>query len=322
LLYAHEIFETMGAIKLADTGTYLLLVNTKTNNPHQLVVVGNPLVKVRTSFSLSLNAIRLLRACFSKVDSRAEYDKDKVLKVPISLTEDWIPIYGGSVSTLYRDLKRTLDEIWKNELVITYPDERGRVENLRWIYKKTERPTAGTVTLFFSPDIAEQLLGQYGNFTRYYLAWAAQLSSSSAWRLYELLCQWDTTKHVKITLDDLRELLVEEHQYAETKEFNQKVLKPAIKQINAKTNMRVEMTPVRVGRAIHAYEFNFTVDSEKSPPAKDMRRQPPRKPYKEEQQELHLELVLPAAAQDPTKPETRGFMEKHTDTAWREGLLD
>ena len=95
------------------------------------------------------------------------------------------------------------------------------------------------------------------NFTHYELAEFVTLTSTHAQRIYELVKQYQHSKHREreIELSELKMMLGIEDKYKEFKEFRKYVLNIALKQIEEKTSLRYKWEGIKKGRKIHAIRF-------------------------------------------------------------------
>ena len=254
-----------------------------------LVVQHNNLVDAMQR--MDLLEMRLLRLALTKIDSRQPYEEGRELVVPVTAIDDWYTAFGGSRTTAYRDLQRACLKLHKCPVVIPR-GEPGKYTVLNWVFQSDY--DGGRVELHFTPPIARLLTGLTREFTRYNLVWASRLRTTPSWRLYELLQRRQDFGKYRVSIEELRRVLTPEGGYANAREFNRTVVKPAVKAISARTNLSVTVATELTLRKTSHYVFTFTVNEGKSP-------------LDDQQGEL-LE-------------ETPGeFIRKHTDRKWREGL--
>lgn len=84
-------------------------------------------------------------------------------------------------------------------------------------------------------------------------------------------------KKISVSLKQLREeiLCLKPRQYGEFKQLNAKVLKPALKKINAHTQLNIQAVFYRMGRRVHEVEFQIAMkrlELPKSPASHSMKR--------------------------------------------------
>jgi plasmid replication initiation protein len=101
-----------------------------------------------------------------------------------------------------------------------------------------------------------------GKFTTYQLEQVRHLRRPNSIRLFELMMQWKDTKLVRIKLGDLREMLEMKYPiYADAKRY---ILKPALAEINARTDYEVSWREIRVGRKVDTIEIRFEQRQQKT----------------------------------------------------------
>lgn len=82
------------------------------------------------------------------------------------------------------------------------------------------------------------------------------LSNSNAQRFYDLLRLWSGTKHkVNYTVDELKELLMLEDKYPNFYDFNRRIIKPAIKELNDTGKFKITVQEHKEGKKVHNLDF-------------------------------------------------------------------
>ena len=95
------------------------------------------------------------------------------------------------------------------------------------------------ISFLWSDDVLSHISELNGRFTSYRLADVAQLKTSYAIRIYELIIRFNKTNVRWIDLTDFKSLLKLDDKYPQFKDLNKRVIKPAIKEINACSNLNV-----------------------------------------------------------------------------------
>lgn len=98
-------------------------------------------------------------------------------------------------------------------------------------------------------------------YTEYQLVNIGAFTSTHAIRLYELCSQYRDTGWRQTSIDDLKDWLQVSDKYPRYNSFNQRVLTPAIDEINAKSDLLVDVEPIKRGRTIVALRFDIKVKS-------------------------------------------------------------
>jgi plasmid replication initiation protein len=113
------------------------------------------------------------------------------------------------------------------------------------------------VKLRFAPEIVPLITRLEQNFTSYELMQVANLNLYT--RLYELLVSWRSAgKTPIIELSDFRSKLgLLDQEYKLMHNFKNRVLDPAIEQINEHTDITVKVEQHKTGRSITGFSFKF-----------------------------------------------------------------
>lgn len=217
------------------------------------VVKSNSLIKA--SYRLNTQAQKLILACISKVDPRDEIPKE----MTITAAE-----YGevlGSLDNVRRGLYAAADSLFESSVIIK--DGNDETE-LYWVQKKVKKIRGeASVTLTWSDDVLKYISKLHaGEFTSYFLKSVVKLESVHAIRLYELLMQWkNTTCRLNITVDDFRFSMGCQKKYKEFKALRQKVIEPAVNEINECSDINLEYRMIRENRRVTSLEFVFDFNS-------------------------------------------------------------
>ena len=99
-------------------------------------------------------------------------------------------------------------------------------------------------------------------YTKYELVNIGAFTSTHTIRLYELCSQYKTVGTREIKLEDLKDWLQVSDKYDRYNNFNQRVLEPSITEINTKSDLLVDVKPIKRGRSIHA--LHFTIKPQKA----------------------------------------------------------
>ncbi|MGM0065730.1 hypothetical protein IGI98_002888 [Enterococcus sp. DIV0206e] len=129
------------------------------------------------------------------------------------------------------------------------------------------------VFIRFNPDIMPYLIDMKTNFTQYAIIDIMELSSKYSIILYKWLCmfynqfehyqfkgnrtkkQLSEYKNPKITVKDLRELTDTVNEYTRSDNFEMRVLKQPIEEINSNTHFNVKYEKIKKGRSIDSIQF-------------------------------------------------------------------
>lgn len=224
-----------------------------------LVVKSNAFAESR--YMLSINGFRLLAAVITKIDRRKAISHDDPYRVTV---EDWIEMFGGHRKTAYRDLAAAARSI-RESCITIYESPNGKdgkpVETeINWVQMCRYAPGEGYVEIVWTQFIIPYLSQLESNFLSYELEQMARLRTAYAVRIFELCHANKHRGEVSYTLDDLRRLfrLEKSRTHAVPWKFRQRVIEPAVREINKHTDMRLDFTLNKKGRVITGVRFHWT----------------------------------------------------------------
>lgn len=118
-------------------------------------------------------------------------------------------------------------------------------------------PSRRTVVIFMDMFMVDHLRNLKKEFTSFELKSILAMDSVYAKRIYMMLCQFRSTGFMKIEMDALRLRLCLGDKYSMFKDFRKRVIDTAIKEINALSEITVEVSFSRGGRAVDELHFMF-----------------------------------------------------------------
>lgn len=211
---------------------------------------------IEASHTLTLNEKRLVLCAASMIDSRKPMPKDGYITIH---AERFADIFGMEMRHAYDAMKEAANRLFNRD-VRRY--EGGKVvERMRWVFHVKYQAGAGYVELGFSPTVAPHLSLINREFTSYQLRQIGGLNSFYAIRIYELMRQFLKTGNRECSLTRIKEILDITEKYKNVKDLKKWVLVPAIKEVNDRTDIEVEMESMKKGRSIVG--FRFSISNEK-----------------------------------------------------------
>lgn len=161
----------------------------------------------------------------------------------------------------YMIMKQAEDTLFNRQF--TFLDEKGKPIKSRWLQQVRYLDDEGSIEICLTKAVVEGITridGAIDFFTKYLLAQTANLNSVYSVRLYELLIQWRQAKQTPIfDLTMFRgQLGVESHEYKNMCDFKKRVLNPALKEINHKTDIHVSYEQSKNGRVVDGFKFTVT----------------------------------------------------------------
>lgn len=216
------------------------------------VVKSNELVEA--SYRLSLGEKRLLLACIAKLDSKGtRYAKKDGITIK---AQEFSQLFNIKTNNGYRDLEAAAENLFERR--ISFDNKNHKIKYVsRWAGDIDYNYGEGSVTIHFSRRILPFITQLKGQFTKYQLEKIAGLTSAHAIRIYEICLQYLKIGSRDIEVDKLKKTLGVEELYSEFKDFNKRVLKPSVEQINKQTDLRIQINPIRKMRKVVALKIDI-----------------------------------------------------------------
>lgn len=224
-----------------------------------LVVKDNALINA--SYNLETTEQRLIMLAITRAREMGESITTSS-KLEIH-ADSYAQLYSVSLDAAYKALKEAVNNLFNRQFSYTQVHKKtgkvGLVKS-RWVSRIFYVDDLGLLEITFAPDVVPLITELEQNFTSYQIKQIANLTSKYAIRLYEILIAWRSTGKIPpIPLGEFREKLgVEENEYLAMSDFKRRVLDPAIKQINGKTDIMAQYEQHKRGRKIVGFSFTFT----------------------------------------------------------------
>lgn len=216
---------------------------------------------IEASYKLTLQEQRFLLVCISRLKSGEDApssDEQKTMTITAAEFHEAFPDMGRQHAET--KLREAIDRLWDRSVIIR--DENKR-EEFRWVqYRGQYLKGEARVEITFSDAIMPYLTQLKGQFTRVVVKNVSSLSSTYSIRIYELLQQFRSTGDRTIALDDFRSMLDLDDKYADFKILNRDLIKPAIAELNEKSDLTVAIETVKKGRKVTALRFRFKEDKQ------------------------------------------------------------
>ncbi len=214
-------------------------------------------VLIEASYRLTLDEQRLILACIAQIDSRQTLPEKNRFEVTV---EEFVDLFGVDPDGAYTQMREAAERLAERWIIIN----GDRSHQARWLYEKKYAHGEGYVAIGFSPTVAPYLSSLHRDFTSYKLGQVAAFKSVHSIRLYELLIRFDDTGVRLMTVDQLKDRLDITDQYPQFSKLKQRVIDPAVDEINQKSDLKVNWKAIRKKRVVHTVEFNYTKEK---PPA-------------------------------------------------------
>jgi plasmid replication initiation protein len=221
-------------------------------NAEHYTVAANDIIRGKQS--MTLQTARLIRLLITQV-----VKEDKDLKTYTCRISDLANFLNVDSSNLYRDIRQICSCAMFSTVSIGTGNPKEPWEMFHWI-STAKYDGNGTLTLRLSDEIKPYVLELEKWFTQYQLKNILEFNSYYAIRLYELLkCKDGESSNSKIELefevDELRQYFDCEKKYQKISQFKEKVINTAVREINEKSDLWVNPTYKKTGRAITSVVF-------------------------------------------------------------------
>lgn len=174
--------------------------------------------------------------------------------------KDLASLMEVSEELLYRDLPKTCKKIISR--VIEVKQDNGNWEMFNIISSAKYISKQGSLKLKINEDAWKYLLHLKELFSSYQLKNVLHLDSKYSIRLYQLTKSNSYKGEWSIELDEFKEILkLNKKSYDLYGNIKLKVISPAIKEINEKTNMNIEVEELKMGRKVHTLKFKIKENS-------------------------------------------------------------
>ncbi len=223
------------------------------------VTMSNALI--RAAHNLSLSEKRVLSFAIASLDVFKRHGGAETGMVKLS-AHRYAEEFGVDLNTAYEQLQASAESIITKQISWWEEAKRGvKKKQINWLGAAEYYKGEGTVSLWFTPQIAPHLLQLKGRFTTYQLAQASALRSVYSWRLLELLSQYASTGWHQIALEEFHHALgTSVTAQGNFKDCRMRVIEPAVKELREKDGWLIDWTPIKTGRKVTALRFEFKRD--------------------------------------------------------------
>lgn len=210
-----------------------------------VVVKANSLIEA--SYRLSIDEIRILALTIGTMNPKSD---QQVFDFTVA---DFVREFPEiSMDNAYKQIQAAIKRIYDRSV---RTEDSERVTEFRWVSSRTYFKKEGRFRIAMTNEVMPYLTQLKGQFTQYQLRNIASFNSTHSIRIYELITQYKSIGSREITLEDLKKWLQVEDKYPRFNSFNEWVIRPALKEINEKSDLLVSVEQIKRGRAIHALKF-------------------------------------------------------------------
>lgn len=261
---------------------------------NDLIVMDNSIVT--SAYNLTLNEQRLIYCALKQIPKGEPIDPETTFYVS---RDDFLEL-GADTSNVAQEIRQATRDLMKKTLkirtnagvlefqwlrqVLRY--DKNAEQKLKEMYPNKEyyndyiralklynlfdalpphRHDNIVARMIFSPEIVPLLSDLRANFTQFLVKDVAKFTSIYSFRIYQLLMQYKSTGYIKISIDDLRYMLVLQNKYPLVADLKKRAIDVAVDEINEKSPYNVQCEFIKKGRKFVALEMKFCLkDKEKT----------------------------------------------------------
>ena len=234
------------------------------NSENATIRKSNTLIEA--SYRLDLTEQRIVLFAMYK------WGVDKTITSDTRITiraDEYAELFGVDPKSVYSQLKTAAETLYQRSVRLhDIRPETGkkRITDVRWVSEVSYVDGDGVIQFKFGSSIIPYLARLETNYTSYTMKSVAQMTSTYAIRLYELLIQWKKIGRREVELQAFKTMLGVGDEYAVLKNFKMRVLDTAVSQVNAFSDLDVRYENVKAGRKVIGFIFFFDPKPEKLEP--------------------------------------------------------
>jgi len=221
-------------------------MKNKKPDHNSIVAKSNDLVTKLAKFDLP--ELRLIAYCLAHYDSKKP--ENRSFKANVTDLMDIFPSMGEK--TAYAVIKNTMLEINKKPLEFR---QNNKQFFYNWFSGFIYSEGRGEFEFRINPDIQPYLLELKDCFSIYRLADVYQFKSAYTWKLYENLNRWKKNGSWYVEIKVLKAYLGADKKYSRFNSFRERILDPAIEEINEKSDLNVGYEKETDRTAVVALKF-------------------------------------------------------------------
>lgn len=222
-----------------------------------LVVQASALIEAHYKQTYTVQELRTVLWMISEIHKEDYFKPQKYEHKAIEISaKQYADLMGINVDNVYRDAEKIADRLGSKRFTIQTED--GWI-NLSWISSMKYKHTEGMINVLIDPNLLPYII-DLKKYTSFRLENVLNLNSSHAIKIYQLLVQCIWQGERTISLDDLRSILgiSNSKSYLAYKGIKQRVLEISKREINEKTDLRINYSEIKKGRKVEAIKFKIT----------------------------------------------------------------
>ena len=214
------------------------------------IVKRNSLIEAR--YRLSLQEIHVILWLLTQIKPDDEDFKLHTMKV-----SEFAKMVGVRVDGKYDEIQKVTLKLMQRVMKIYEPENKKLIQ-VSWLSAAIYNEKEGTVSLEFSPQLKPHLLKMKGCFTKVSISDAMKFKSIYAFRLFELLSQYELIGKRETSIEDIRSWCgIQNDEYEFYKDLRCRVIDRAKTEINDKTDYDIDYTEIKESRKVVAIDWTI-----------------------------------------------------------------
>jgi len=224
----------------------------------ELIVKHNQIIE--SKYNMTTTEIKIIAKLTSLIQKDDENFKEHLFITKTLLEE----LNLGQEN--YTALEQSIDKLITRKIEIIQTDDKRLVTTFlsSCLY---DNSSESKIILSFDPKLKPYFLQLKNNFTKYYLENILEIKSFYSIRIYELLKQYEDLKERTVKVSYLKDILdlnetrdkrgniIKKEKYKLYGHFKTKVLLVAQKEINEKTDLKIDFEEIKIKRKVTGLKF-------------------------------------------------------------------
>ncbi len=220
-------------------------------NENNLLVKDNVLVS-KAIYNIKYLEQLIFLSALSEIESRSKINSSEEYIIDLPK----LAKIANLQSDYYKEIKRAAENLYSRKISI--PQKDGSIIVTGFIHAYKYHDGEAKLSVYFSPKIIPYISHIKNSFVCYKFKQIAKFRSSYAIRIYELLIQKIDISNIRIIeISEIKNLFKLGKSYDRYNNLIQRVISPALQDINKHSDINVIYKEIRTGRKITALEFHI-----------------------------------------------------------------
>lgn len=227
--------------------------------PKHLIVMQNRILQAYHQMTLDEKRLIIIASAVARVIDATEKDAIEIT------AEDFAQAVGIKVNSAYKQIEQASRTMMQRQF--SYKSADGATVRTQWVIRA--KYNNSTVSMCFSDEVLHMLkvFNADNPFTKYDKTEVLKLKRDYSIDLYHIFKKNQHRQPFDIPLDEIRSELGLSKAYDRINNLKNRVIEPAIKEINSKSDITVKYDNVKKGRTVVA--LKFTVKAKPKPKIKN-----------------------------------------------------